>query len=133
MEISRAVSTAVDPECAGVRNSGMSNPLPHGTFLVGGATYAWQIRYYAGATTPFMDARGMSVEVTLEGVNRKELIIDFAFKDYGFGKPRSINMVADRLKKCVPLALAKGWEPETKGKPFRVDAEFLEERPSMRK
>ncbi len=111
----------------------MANPLPKGTFVVNAATYAWEVRHYAGATTPFEDARGISVGVSLEGVSRKELIIDFPFKDYGFGKPRSLKMLEDRIRKCVPLALAKGWEPETKGKPLRMDAEFLEDRPSMRK
>ena len=104
------------------------NPLPKGSFDIAGTRYDWAIRHFAGSSSIYEDARGISVEVRLSGITRKELIIDFAFKDYGYGKPRSMGAVENRIRKCAELAMTKGWEPEAKGKPFRADAEWLEDK-----
>jgi hypothetical protein len=105
-----------------------AHQLPSGSFSLDSLRYTWEVRHFAGATSPYVDARGISVGVTLDGVTRKELIIDFPFKDYGFAKPRSMGVFEERIKKCARLALAKGWDPESKGKPFRADAEWLEDK-----
>lgn len=100
--------------------------LPTGTFKLDGVIYAWQVRNFAGSTSPYIDPHGISVEVRLDGITRKELIMDFAFKDYGFIKPKSMGLFAERIKKCAKLAMEKGWEPESKGKPFRAEVDWLE-------
>ena len=104
----------------------MASSFPKGSFTIDNVRYDWFVRHLAGASNPYSDARGISIEVALSGVSRKEMIVDFPFKDYGFLKPRSEAQLAERVKKCVRSALAKGWEPESKGKPYRVTSEFLE-------
>jgi hypothetical protein len=104
----------------------MASSFPKGSFTIDSVRYDWFVRHLAGASNPYSDARGISVEVALTGVSRKEMIVDFPFKDYGFLKPRSEAQLAERMKKCVRSALAKGWDPESKGKPYRVTSEFLE-------
>ncbi len=102
--------------------------LPSGSFNLDAQRFEWEVRHFAGSTSPYMDARGISVSVMLADMSRKELIIDFPFKDYGFAKPRSMGVFEERIKKCARFALAKGWDPESKGKPFRADAVWLEEK-----
>lgn len=103
-----------------------AHQLPKGTFKIDSVIYGWEVRHFAGSTSPYADAHGISVGVMLDGVTRKELVIDFPFKDYGFAKPRSMGVFEERIKKCAKFALAKGWDPESKGKPFRVGADWLE-------
>ena len=105
-----------------------SHQLPKGTFKLDGVVYAWEVRHFAGAANPYEDAHGISVEVRLDGVTRKELILDFPFKDYGFAKPRSMGVFEERIKKCAKLALTKGWDAESKGKSYRVDVAWLEDK-----
>ena len=103
-----------------------AHKLPRGTFKIDGVVYAWEVRNFAGSSSVYSDPHGISVEVRLDGVTRKELIMDFPFKDYGFAKPRSMGLFEERIKKCAGFALAKGWDPESKGKPFRADVTWLE-------
>jgi len=102
--------------------------LPQGTFKLDGVVYAWEVRNFAGAANPWVDPHGISVEVRLDGVTRKELIMDFPFKDYGFAKPKSMGVFEERIKKNAKYAVAKGWDPESKGKPFRADVVWLEDK-----
>jgi hypothetical protein len=103
-----------------------AHKLPKGTFKLDSIVYTWEVRHYAGAANPFQDAHGISVSINLDGVTRREMIIDFPFKDYGFAKPRSMGVFEERIKKCTRFAMTKGWDPESKGQPFRVFADWLE-------
>lgn len=104
----------------------MANPLSAGTFTLDSVQYNWEVRHYAGSSSPWQGERGLSLEVRRADCTRKELIVDFPAKDYPAGKPRSPRAFELRIQKCTALALADGWEPESKGKPYRVDAVYLE-------
>lgn len=104
----------------------MATSLPKGSFTLDTVRYDWHVRYLAGSSNPYEDARGISIEARLSGVNRKEIIVDFPFKDYGFLRPKNLMQFEDRIKKLVRSAMTHGWDPESKGKPLRFSSEFLE-------
>lgn len=112
----------------GVGSMAQKHHLPSGAFKLDGVPYSWEVRYLAGSTSVYADPHGISVEVRLDGVTRKELIMDFPFKDYGFMKPKSMGVFEERIKKNAANAIRKGWDPESKGKPFRADVAWLEEK-----
>lgn len=91
-----------------------------GEFEVEFVRYVWKVRHYAGASTPYENLRGVSASVAIQGKNTKELIVDFPLEDYFFTKPKSTAVFERRLQRCVVGALELGWEPESRGKPYRV-------------
>lgn len=107
----------------------MSRFKDTGEFEINSIQYIWRVRHYAGASTAYENHRGISVSVSLKEKIAKELIIDFPVKDYFFStRPKSTAEFKERLVKCVYGALELGWNPESKGKPFRVssvDAEAI--------
>lgn len=108
----------------------MSRFKTSGEFEIESFRYDWSVRHYSGASTPYENLRGVSAGVRLQGKKAKELIVDFALNDYFFAKPKSTSAFEERLQRCVRGALEIGWKPESKGKPFRVNAEDVEGVPS---
>jgi hypothetical protein len=95
----------------------MSLTTVSGGFEVDGACYEWTVRHFAGGSNP----RGMSARVRLHENNSKELVVDFAAEDPATTKQALIFQ--KRLQQCVRKAIEMGWNPESRGKPFHVDAE----------
>ena len=104
----------------------MSRFKPSGELQIESASYAWSVRHYGGASTPYENLRGVSASVRLQAKITKELIIDFPLRDYFFSKPRSTAAFEERLRKCIRGAIDRGWKPDSKGKPFRVAIEEVE-------
>jgi len=104
----------------------MSRLPASGEIEVESVRYTWEVRHLAGAPTPYNNAQGTSVSVALPGGKTKELVIDFAIEDPFFERPKSKRELESRLIPCVRGALASGWNPEARGKPYRVDAAEVE-------
>lgn len=85
----------------------------------------WVVRHYGGGSSIRDEMRGLSVAVRSEKGER-ELQLEFAFKDYFFGRPKSDAEFRMRLIRCVSLALESKWNPETRGKPLRIAVAELE-------
>ena len=105
----------------------MSRFATSGEIEIGSVRYDWAVRHLASASSMYSPVQGISAGVRLQKKGGKELIVDFPPKDYFFVKPRSTREFEARLRKCVSGALALGWNPEARGKPFRVDAAQVEE------
>lgn len=104
----------------------MSRFETSGEIEVESIRYGWEVRHFSSASSMYSPAQGISACVYLPKKRGKELIVDFPPKDYFFVKPRSTREFEARLRKCVSGALALGWRPEARGKPFRVDAVQVE-------
>jgi hypothetical protein len=104
----------------------MSRLPPSGEIELDAVRYAWEVRHIAGAPSPYNNAQGTSVSVALPGGKTKELVIDFAIADPFFERPKSKRELESRLIPCVRGALAQGWNPEARGKPYRVEAADVE-------
>jgi hypothetical protein len=104
----------------------MSRLPTSGEIEVESVRYSWEVRHLAGAPTPYNNAQGTSVSVALPGGKTKELVVDFAIEDPFFERPKSRREFEARLIPCVRGALAQGWDPEARGKPYRVDAAEVE-------
>ncbi|HVU25863.1 MAG TPA: hypothetical protein VHE13_17160 [Opitutus sp.] len=105
----------------------MSRFATSGEIEVESVRYGWEVRHFASASSMYAPVQGISACIYLPKKRGTELIVDFPPKDYLFVKPRSTREFEARLRKCVSGALAMGWNPEARGKPFRVDATHVEE------
>ncbi|MEJ1974376.1 MAG: hypothetical protein WDM96_18555 [Lacunisphaera sp.] len=105
----------------------MSRLAQSGEIEVDSIHYGWELRHDAGAPSPFANAQGASVSVFLPERKNKELVIDFDIEDPFFTRPRPKREFETRLIACTRGALAQGWNPEARGKPFRVTAAEAEE------
>jgi hypothetical protein len=104
----------------------MSRLPPVGEIEIDSIRYAWEVRHLAGSPSPYNNAQGTSVSVALPGGNTKKLVIDFAVADPFFERPKSKRELESRLIPCVRGALTQGWNPEARGKPYRVEAADVE-------
>jgi hypothetical protein len=105
----------------------MSSLPSSGEIEVDSVRYGWAVRHLQGAPGPYANAQGTSASVFLPGRKNKELVIDFAVEDPFFERPKSAREFEARLIPCVRGALALGWNPEARGKPYRVDAADVEQ------
>jgi len=91
-----------------------------GAVTVDGVEYFWEYRH----NSRFDSAVGMcgpSVAVRLRLKRTRDLIVDFPISAFGTkGKPRNASLVR-YLTSVIQSALAAGWEPESRGKPFRFN------------
>lgn len=104
----------------------MSRFLKTGEFEVDAVRYRWALHRYGGASSMYENHRGLSILVGIPGQRGRELIVDFPFRDYRFGRPKSNSEFEARLRRCVRGSRAMGWDPEARGKPFRIDASQAE-------
>ena len=102
----------------------MSEFKPSGEFLIESARYEWNVRHYAGASTPYSNHCGLSASIRLQAEGSRELIVDFPIRGYFFSsKPKSAAEFEKRLREIIPHAIEAGWKPESRGKPFRLKIE----------
>ncbi len=85
---------------------------------VDGVTYQWELRHGWG-TWADGSPRGISVSVWAERHRTRELILDFPFRRFGQTAP-SEDKLAEALQETIPLAIAAGWAPDSRGRRFRT-------------
>jgi len=92
----------------------------NGALNVDGIEYFWEFRH-----APRFDSSvglcGPSVVVCLRPTRTRDLIIDFPISTFDpKGKLRKA-ILARHLTSVIRSALAAGWEPESRGRPFRFN------------
>ena len=91
-----------------------------GTLTVRGAEYFWEYRH-SWRFDSGLGLCGPSVVVYLRPTRTRDLIIDFPISTFGMkGKPPNAVLVG-HLTSVIRSAFAAGWEPESRGKPFRFN------------
>jgi hypothetical protein len=87
---------------------------------VDGIEYSWEYRHGCRFDSE-AGLCGLSVLVRLRPTHTRDLIIDFPISTFGMkGKPQNAILVR-HLTTIIRLALANGWKPESRGKPFRFN------------
>ena len=91
-----------------------------GAVTVDGVEYSWEFRH-ASRFDSSVGLCGLSVVVCLRPDETRDLIIDFPITTFDpKGKPPKAVLV-HHLASAIQSALAAGWEPESRGKPFRFN------------
>jgi hypothetical protein len=93
---------------------------PATTVAVDGAEYAWSFRH--GWRVWGKDIKVVSVSVALKPLRTRELILDFTVKAGADGSPPSDARVERALAAAIRAAIQAGWDPESRGRAFRMDA-----------
>ena len=94
---------------------------PAGPILVDGVEYTWQYRH--GSDLEWgVGERGVSVSVWLEVDRTRELIVDFPFSTFRRQNPPKKAGLLHHLDISIRAAMAAGWIPDSRGKPFRFNA-----------
>ena len=101
----------------------MSQFKPAGKMQVDTFELDWHIVHFAQATTTSQNSNGICVSVSLADAKAKELVIDFPVIAYNYDRPKNNTDFEKRLLTCVKRALELGWNPEKRGKPFRMSAD----------
>lgn len=96
-----------------------------GTIAVDGLSYLWELRREPQWCT--VDGfQGMQVAVRREGAKGREALLLFppparrALRARVYRHRPQVQGAA--LERAIRAALASGWDPEARGKPFHVDA-----------
>lgn len=92
-----------------------------GIIEIAGVEYSWNVRHWSGASTMYENFRGPSISVCLRPGKSRELIVNFAFSDYPFRKPKSPSELLDRLRLSIESAIQSGWDPDSRGKPWTYE------------
>jgi hypothetical protein len=91
-----------------------------GAVTVDGIEYSWEFRH-ASRFDSSVGLCGPSVAVSLRPAHTRDLIIDFPISTFDYkSKPRKA-ILKHHLTSVIRAALASGWEPESRGKPFRIN------------
>ncbi len=101
----------------------MAQFKPAGIIDVDSYALNWRILRHAHATTTSQNSAGMSVSVYLVEGKTKELIIDFPVIDHNYVRPKNTTNFEKQLLVCIKQALEEGWDPEKRGKPYKINAE----------
>lgn len=96
-----------------------------GQFEVGGDRFTWQAKRYAGMSSADSNYRGIAARVMLASGVFRELVIEFHPDDYPGQIALSSRSFEARLVEYTQKAIELGWRPESRGKPFRIEAERL--------
>jgi len=103
----------------------MSRGEASGRFQLEADIFSWAVKFYAGESSANTHVRGISARVRLADAQMRELVIEFDPRDYPPQRPPSSGRLAARIQECTQQAIAAGWRPESRGKPFRFTAERL--------
>ncbi len=96
----------------------MSKAELSGEFTLEGDTFSWVCKRYAGEVSPHENFRGLNARVTLAGAKCRELVVEFAPHAFPPKGPVSVPQFVARLQECTAAAMAAGWRPDSRGKPF---------------
>ena len=90
--------------------------------------YQWRVRH-SWIATGGEGLKGISISVWHEPGRTRELIIDFPFSVFGLDqKPKKVDLIA-AVQSAIKAAMAAGWRPESRGRPFRFQVPDREEAP----
>lgn len=95
-----------------------------GEFQIGSDHFQWIAKYYAGFADADADFRGILARISLVGGKTRELFIEFHPHDYPSKRPPE-GPFEERLIEYTQKAIDQGWRPDSRGKPFRIEAEKL--------
>ena len=96
-----------------------------GEFKIGPDHFSWKAKGYAGMTNADSNYRGIAARVSLAQGGYRELVIEFHPEDYPNQSPGSRRSFEARVLEYTQKAIESGWRPESRGKPFRFEAEPL--------
>jgi len=96
--------------------------LRSGTVQVDGVEYRWSIYRQPRWTSEGMVGKAILVKTTEPGM--RELLLEFAveFAANRCTPQRQFRISDRRLTECIQNATHAGWDPSSRGKPFRFDA-----------
>jgi len=94
-----------------------------GVIVIDEDEYHWQVRHWIGGPVKGGGCGGLSVTVSTDPGKRRELIVEFPFVEFGHGKPKSEVQFAKRLQGCIEAAIADGYRPNSRGRPWIREAE----------
>jgi hypothetical protein len=87
---------------------------------VDGVEYRWQVRH-TWVVKEGVGEKGISVSVSLKPERTRELILDFPFLLFGVDQmPKRAALIA-AVQSAIEAAMAAGWDPESRGRPFRFN------------
>jgi hypothetical protein len=102
----------------------MSKPFRQAeTLTVDGIEYSWEYRHGWGVDWG-VGLRGASVSVCLRRRRTRELIVDFPFSVFGVKTPPKNSVLIRHLATAIRTALSAGWQPDSRGKPFRFNVTY---------
>ena len=129
-EVSQFVTRAVS-RLGDFKRFGANQLQPHnmagaeltGQFELGGSRFRWSAKRYAGTRDPGSNYRPLTARITrADGVYR-ELVVEFHPDDYPGQVAVSSRDLEGRLIEYTQKAIDLGWRPDSRGKPFRIEAE----------
>ena len=95
-----------------------SENSPH-KLTIDGDEYFWEVRH-GWVVDSSVGMKGVSISVSRQPGRTRELIIDFPFSVFGLNRsPKRADLVA-ALIPAVKAAIAKGWNPDSRGRTFRI-------------
>ena len=103
----------------------MSRLDSSGQFQLGADKFKWSVKHYGGEVAVNTHIRGISARVCLAGENTRELVIEFDAQDYPPKRPAAPAQLAIRIQEYTAKAIAAGWRPDSRGKPFHFVADPL--------
>jgi hypothetical protein len=92
---------------------------PASRVSVDGADYAWSYRH--GWLVWGKGIKAISVSVALKPQRTRELILDFTVKVGAEDPTPAEARVARALEGAIRSALEAGWDPESRGRAFRLE------------
>jgi hypothetical protein len=98
--------------------AGRSGAAPS-TVSVDGTDYAWSYRH--GWLVWGKGVKAISVSIALKPLRTRELILDFTVKVGAEDPAPAEARVARALEGAIRSALEAGWDPESRGRAFRLE------------
>jgi hypothetical protein len=93
--------------------------VPASTVCVDGTDYVWSYRH--GWLVWGKGIKAISVSVSLKPLRTRELILDFTVKVGIDDAAPAEARVARALEGAIRSALEAGWDPESRGRGFRLE------------
>lgn len=92
-------------------------PVEPRMVLVDGVEFTWSLRH-GWLVDQGKGLKGISISVRRLPGDTRELVIDFDFAVFSRGRPKEA-LLRRHLEIAIRSALGSGWDPESRGKPFR--------------
>lgn len=109
--------------------------VKNGTVRAGGDEYRWSIyrlpTWTRGRSSPGHELLGLAILVETPQSSRRQLILEFGIDPTRHGDmPHHQRFIIpnSRLLEAIQSAIAAGWDPDSRGKPFVYEAGPLQPR-----